>query len=221
MAKTKQTVPPALVADLLTQWRAGGRLPALGKIATEALGRPIAPVSVRGWIVKELGGEEAYRTEFNKREESHPRPKLVPPTRTPRAPGEPAAPAIDDSTVPVITNTKMGPGGWQLTSITVAQVRHDVFVNPEGVKYVKAKGNEQADLIVELTGRIKATVRLRLLDGSAVGRKARKHDRLVHRGEAKRNDDWKKGTGDPEARPDDSIETQQARKPKKVHRKVR
>lgn len=200
----KASLPPkAVLDDLVQRWKDGGRIPGLKQHMTEKLGREVSAGTTRFWIIKHLGGNRAYLEAAAVRDEAHPRPKLMPPRRN----GGGAVAVIDDSNVPVVTAMLLSKG-WKLESLTVAHYRHDVFVSPEGVKYVVAKGNEKAELIGKpKTGGL-APLRLRRLEQSAIERRARRHAKQVKQGEEQRKRRC--------FEPGDSIRRQQA-----AHRRAR
>lgn len=188
--KTTATVPASFIADLTQRWRAGERLPALGKVASEVLKRHVAPVTVRGWVIKELGGAEAFQQASVARDVEHPRRKPQPP-RAARV-KDPSRfadwggpPAIDDSTVPVVKGTPVKEG-WGSTSVRIRGRAEDVLVAPDGTRYLHAGSNERADLIVDLSHKRLGLVRLRLEQTSGKARAARREERLVVRAEKHR-----------------------------------
>lgn len=182
MPKTTLQVPPAMVTDFVTRWQGGARLPALAKEASAQLGKELPPVTVRGWIVKHLGGPAAYLAASIKRDADHPRAKPQPPVRVKR---DPNVPLVDDAKVPVITAMPLE-AGWKLESLVAGHVRHDVFVSPTGDRYTRALGFEPADLIADCSKKHHgiAPVRLRKLEHSVLERRAHRHARQVKRGEA-------------------------------------
>jgi hypothetical protein len=98
--------------------------------------------------------------------------------------GGPGAFLINDEDVPVITNTKYA-DGWGSTTLTIHGQVADVFIAPEGERYVEARGNERADLIVNHEdGKFPelGRTRLRRLETSSKGRKKKKEERLVTEG---------------------------------------
>lgn len=115
---------------------------------------------------------------------------------------------IDDTDVPVVTSMPLSQG-WKLESITAGHERHDMFVSPDGIKYVAASGHEKADLIGKPKTPGLAPIRLRRLEQSRIERWAKRHAKLVDQGEAQRE----RRSG---FEPDDSIRKQKA---KRVHRK--
>lgn len=190
----------ALVATLLPRWRAGERLPALAREAAATLKRPVPIGTLRFWIVKQVGGAAAYAAEAAAREQEHPRPRLAPPRRENGV-------VVDDSKVPRVAEMRLE-DGWALASVDIGHVRHDVFVSPEGARYIRALGSEAADLIGVPKRHGLDPVRLKLLEGSALGRRARRHAKLIKHGEKVRNDRFKQnadGTIDPHAEPHDSL----------------
>lgn len=65
----------------------------------------------------------------------------------------------------------------------------DVFVSPDGLRYVTAGENEKADLIVRLVSKRFSqplVTRLCLEKGSQLARRSRKDERLVQQGEKQR-----------------------------------
>lgn len=186
MKRTAAAVPASLVTQLTERWQAGERLPALGKVASEQLKRHIAPVTVRGWIIKQVGGAEAFLEASIRRDEQHPRRKPKAP-REPRAPREPSAPAVmDDSDVPRVKGAPVKEG-WRVTSVRVRGRAEDVLVAPDGTRYMHARSNERADLVVDLSRKGLGEVRLRLEQTSSMTRHNRKEARLVKQGEKARS----------------------------------
>ena len=183
MKRTAAEVPAGLAAEMTSRWQAGERLPALGKVASEKLNRRVAPVTVRGWIIKHLGGPEKFHAASLERDAAHPRSKPKPPTRPKREPGAPPV-VIDDSGVPVVGADKRK--SWGSLSIRVKGYSEDVFVSPDGVRYVRAAASEKADVIADLTDRGLGRMRLRLEEGSRLAKRARKERRLVRKGEEQR-----------------------------------
>lgn len=180
MKRKAADVPKQLAAECAKRWQAGERLPALGRFASEQLKKEIAPVTVRGWIVKHFGGPEQFAAASAQRDQEHPRAKPQPP-RTPRVKGEPVAPP-DDSRALVITGapTKEGWGGAMRR---VRGYAEDVLVSPLGVRYVRAQDSEPADLIADLTAKGLGKIRFVTEDESRLARRARREERQVARGE--------------------------------------
>lgn len=180
MKRTAAEVPAGLAKSLTERWQAGERLPALGKVASEELKRHVAPVTVRGWIIKTLGGPGPFQAASAERDSKFPRTKPKPPTRPKREPGAPA-PVMDDSKVPVVAgdDRKL----WGSLSITVRGYSEDVFTSPDGQRYVRAAASEKADVIADLTDRGLGRIRMRLEEGSRLAKRARKERKLVKKGE--------------------------------------
>ena len=155
-------IPAKLVTDVVQRWRAGARLPALAREATEELKRTIYPATIHAWIVKHLGGQEGFNAAAAVRDTEHPR-KLFGGIR-------PTAVVIDDSAVEVITTGK----GWHSESIAVHGYREDVFIREDGTRYVRARGNEKADFLFKPRLGGLAVMRLRLEHGSHVDRSVRR-----------------------------------------------
>jgi len=90
--------------------------------------------------------------------------------------------AVDDTGVPVITKGLIK-DGWNTAVTTVRGHREDVFVSPDGQRYVRAADNEKAVLIVDLTKKTLGRVRLRLEHGSRLVKAAKKEAKVVAHGE--------------------------------------
>lgn len=79
--------------------------------------------------------------------------------------------------------------GWRSEMIRVHGRSKDVFVSPDGLRYVRALDTEAADLIVETSSKKYVgsfRTRLRLEQGSATARAHRREQRLINRGEKQR-----------------------------------
>ncbi len=96
-----------------------------------------------------------------------------------------AAVVMDDSKVPVIKKMPLK-DGWKVEMITVRHRREEVFISPEGKRYVRAQGNEKADLIADATAKKLGRMRLRIEKGSALSRKVHREEKLVQAGEEQR-----------------------------------
>lgn len=183
MKRKAADVPKQLAADLAGRWQAGERLPALGRVASEQLKKQIAPVTVRGWIIKHLGGPDQFAVAAAQREQEHPRAKPQPP-RTPRVKGEFVAPP-DDSGVLVITAAPTSKG-WKGAMRRVRGYAEDVLVSPEGTRFVRAQDSEPADLIADLTAKGLGKQRYVMEEKSRLARRARREERQVKHGEEQR-----------------------------------
>jgi len=120
---------------------------------------------------------------------------------------------MDDAGVPVIGSMFIR-DGWLSVSVHVRGRSEDVFVSPDGLRYVRAGENERADLVYHRKSKRFAEplhARLRLEEGSALAKRQRKDERLVARGEKQR--EQRAGF-----EPADSIDNQR-RKARKVRRK--
>jgi len=92
---------------------------------------------------------------------------------------------MDDSGVTVIGAMPFAEG-WKVEAVRVRGRGADVFVSPQGVRYVIAMESERADLIYHRTSRHfpePLHVRLRLEQGSALSKRQRKEERQTARGE--------------------------------------
>jgi len=172
----------------LPRFREGATLPTGAKEAE------CAPASLRGAIIKMIGmaeyqsimsgrKQDRYEAKAKRMEErrqlrrTSPRPKTT----------APAIPTVSDEGVPMIPSTKYA-DGWRTRSISVHGEDIPVFDSPDGLRYIHAKGNERADLLVDHSGQpgIPPVYRLRLLDGSGTAKRAKREKKLVAHGEQAR-----------------------------------
>jgi len=104
--------------------------------------------------------------------------------------------------------------GWRSETIRVRGRSEDVFVSPDGTRYVRAVATERADLIVRNTSTrfvSPLVVRFLLEQNSQLTRRSRREQRLVKQGEKQRE----RRAG---FEPSDSLSNQR-RKTRRVRRK--
>lgn len=86
--------------------------------------------------------------------------------------GEGGGAAIDDSKVKVVTSSKLS-DGWKTSQVDIGGRHEDMITDPFGVQYVRAQGNERADIIVhhsKTLGKALGKSRWRRLETSSKGR---------------------------------------------------
>src|SRR5690606_20712117 len=120
------------VAEYVERWIRGESIAALS--CEMGVKRP----KLRRAIMKAVGGKDRYRELRSQRAGGS--SKLIPRRR------ESEGPLIDDSDVPVIPHAR----GWKSRIVYVNRYSTSVFIDPNGVEYVRARPNEKADLIVDL-----------------------------------------------------------------------
>lgn len=95
---------------------------------------------------------------------------------------------MDDTGVPVLDGMLIA-DGWKSETIRVRGRSEEVFISPDGLRYVKAAEGEKADLVVRLVSKRFSrplVTRFRLEKGSSMEKRQRKDERLIARGEKQR-----------------------------------
>lgn len=159
------------VAEYVERWIRGE------SIATLARESGMKRSKLRRELMKAVGGKDRYRELRSQGAGGSSKP--IPRRR------ESEGPLIDDSNVPVIPHAR----GWKSRIVYVNRYSTSVFIDPNGVEYVRARPNEKADLIVDLDLSSKiykglGKVRLRKLESSSLYRKMKKTQKERERGEA-------------------------------------
>ena len=93
---------------------------------------------------------------------------------------------MDDTGVPVIGGMSFA-DGWRTEAIRVRGRGEEVFIAPDGLRYVRASESERADLIYHRVSKRFTMVlhaRLRLEEGSSLVKKMRRERRLVTQGDS-------------------------------------
>jgi hypothetical protein len=90
-----------------------------------------------------------------------------------------------DAGVPVLTGMPIKEG-WRVEMVRVRGRSEDVFISPDGTRYIRATALERPDLVVELNKPGLGPMRLRNEQRSMLTRAARREARAVRRGNRKR-----------------------------------
>lgn len=169
---------PELDPKIIKRWQEGTSLIVLSKEVGIKRGK------LRRILVGSVGGREAYR----ERRDAGAGGRTIAPGGT--------APAVDDSDVPRISSARRSEG-WRSEILYVdvggpplkdsivgylPKVSTDVFVSPDGTRYVRAHGSERADLVFDDGSALKP-LRLKIMDESRLGRRVEKEQQLVEQGE--------------------------------------
>jgi len=96
----------------------------------------------------------------------------------PKGERAPVAPAVDDSTVPVMTAPE-GKDDWKSHVMIVGHYTETVLVSPEGQEYVRASANQRADIIYQPKTTGIPQGRWRLLETSTQAKQVRREEKVA------------------------------------------